>query len=126
MHEVAVVSDIVSAILGELEKYDAEKVEEVNLVVGEMTNLGTEQMEFAYEIVTRGTKLEGSRLNLEVEEVVVHCDKCGKDGDVDYLNSDYEEEHKIPILKCRYCGGPVTVVKGQSCRVSNIRIVEAD
>ena len=60
MHEVSVVSDIVSAILRELEKYNVVKVEEVILVVGEMTSLGHEQLEFAYEIVTKGTLLEGS------------------------------------------------------------------
>ena len=37
MHEVSVVSDIVSAILRELENYNVEKVEEVILVVGEMS-----------------------------------------------------------------------------------------
>ena len=69
MHEVSVVSDIVSAILRELENYKVEKVEEVVLVVGEMTSLGQEQLEFAYEIVTKDTKLEGSKLVIENEKI---------------------------------------------------------
>lgn len=126
MHEVSVVSDIVNAILRELEKYNAEAVEEVTLRIGEMTNLGTEQMEFAYEIVTRGTLLEGSKLVIENEEVRVHCDSCNIDCGVEYLEDDLETGHRIPILKCEKCGGPVRVISGQSCCVKNLRIVEGD
>lgn len=126
MHEVSVVSDIVKAILNELEKYNATVVEEVTLRIGEMTNLGTEQMEFAYEIVTRGTILEGSKLIIENEEVQVHCNKCGWEGGVEYIEDDMDTGHRIPILKCGNCGGPVKVISGQSCCVKNLRIVGED
>ena len=125
MHEVSVVSDIVSAILRELEKYNVERVEEVVLVVGEMTSLGEEQLEFAYEIVTKGTKLEGSKLVIEQEKISVDCLECGYKGEVRMLESDYGE-HTIPILSCPKCNGKVKVTAGQTCRVKNLKIVEAE
>ena len=125
MHEVSVISDIVNAILKELEKYKAEKVEEVTLVVGEMTNLGDEQLEFAYEIVTKDTKLEGSKLVIEHEKIWVRCTECDYMGGVKMLESDYGE-HTIPILACPECNGKVQVVKGQTCMVKNLKIVEAE
>lgn len=125
MHEVSVVSDLVSAILRELEKYDVEKVEEVTLVIGDMTTLGEEQMEFAYEIVTKDTKLEGSKLVIEHEKIEVRCESCGYEGGVKMLESDYGE-HTIPILSCPECNGNVKVIKGQSCMVKNMKIVEAE
>lgn len=124
MHEVSVVSDLVSAILGELEKYDVQSVEEVTLVIGDMTSLGEEQMTFAYEIVTKGTKLEGSRLVIEKEPVRVTCLECDYEGPVNNLQSDYDD-HYIPILSCPRCGGKVKVTAGQTCSVKNLRIVEA-
>ena len=39
MHEVSVMSGILDAVMAELAKHDVEKVEEVYLVVGEMTYL---------------------------------------------------------------------------------------
>ena len=96
MHEVSVVSDIVSAILKELENYNVERVEEVVLVVGDMTSLGDEQLEFAYEIVTKETKLEGSKLIIEHEKIRVKCKECDYEGEVRMLESDYGE-HTIPI-----------------------------
>ena len=125
MHEVSVVADIVSAILGELEKYNAERVEEVTIVVGDMTSLGEEQLEFAYEIVTKDTKLEGSKLVIEHEKIQVRCKECGYEGEVKMLESDYGE-HTIPILSCPKCNGNVKVIAGQTCMVRNLKIVEAD
>ncbi len=125
MHEVSVVSDIVNAILKELEKHNAERVEEVTLVIGDLTNLGEEQMEFAYEIVTKGTILEGSKLIIEKEEIRVLCKKCGYEGEVENLQSDYDN-HFIPILSCPKCKGDVKVTAGQTCCVKNLRIVEAE
>ncbi|MFA6710021.1 MAG: hydrogenase maturation nickel metallochaperone HypA [Candidatus Methanomethylophilaceae archaeon] len=124
MHEVSVVSDLVSAIITELDKYSVEKVEEVTLVIGELTSLGTEQMEFAYEVVTKGTVLEGSKLIIETEEIEVHCESCGYDGPVETLVSDYSG-HSIPILSCPKCKGHVKVTAGQTCSVKNLRILEA-
>ena len=125
MHEVSVVSDIVSAILRELEKYNVVKVEEVILVVGEMTSLGHEQLEFAYEIVTKGTLLEGSKLVIEDEKIRVICSECGYEGEVRMLESDYGE-HTIPILSCPECNGKVKVTAGQTCKIRNLKIVEAE
>ena len=125
MHEVSVVSDIVSAILRELEKYNVERVEEVVLVVGDMTSLGEEQLEFAYEIVTKETKLEGSKLVIEHEKIRVKCNECDYEGEVRMLESDYGE-HTIPILSCPKCNGKVKVTAGQTCKVRNLKIGEAE
>ena len=125
MHEVSVISDIVSAILKELEKYNVERVEEVVLVVGDMTSLGEEQLEFAYEIVTKETKLEGSKLVIEHEKIRVRCSECDYEGEVRMLESDYGE-HTIPILSCPKCNGKVRVIAGQTCMVRNLKIVEAE
>ena len=130
MHEVSVVSDLVSAILRELEKYNVEKVEEVTLVIGDMTTLGEEQMEFAYEIVTKDTKLEGSKLAIEHEHIRILCETCGYEGGVQMLESDYGE-HTIPVLSCPECQkkglvGKIKVIEGQSCMVKNMKIVEAE
>ena len=50
MHEVSVMSSIIEQVLNELDKHEVERVEEVELVVGELTFLGHEQLLFAYEI----------------------------------------------------------------------------
>lgn len=125
MHEVSVVSNMVDAILKELRNHDVERVEEVNVVIGDLTSLGADQLEFAYEIVTRDTVLEGSRFVIEREEVRVACGGCGFEGPADVLESDFME-HSVPVIACPECGGPVEITAGQACRVRDLRIVEAE
>lgn len=119
------VSNMVDAILRELEGYDVERVEEVNILIGELTSLGAEQLTFAYEIVTRGTVLEGSKLVIESEPVTVRCGTCGFEGPADTLESDFFD-HSIPVIACPKCGGGVEIVTGEACRVRDLSIVEAE
>ncbi|MDD3399281.1 MAG: hydrogenase maturation nickel metallochaperone HypA [Candidatus Methanomethylophilaceae archaeon] len=123
MHEVSVMAGIVEAVLKHLENYDVEKVEEVHLTIGELTNLGADQMVFAYEIVTRGTALEGSQLVIEPEAIAVSCRSCGYQGEVDYVENE-EFHNSIPVLSCPRCQGSVDVVSGKSCTVRSMRVVE--
>ncbi|MCQ2056054.1 MAG: hydrogenase maturation nickel metallochaperone HypA [archaeon] len=116
-------SDLISAITKKLGEYSVEAVEEVTLVIGDLTNLGEEQMEFAYEIMIKGTKLEGSRLVIEHEKINVRCELCGYNGRVKEIRNDYTC-HSVPILSCPKCGGDVIVTAGQSCAVKSISVVE--
>lgn len=125
MHEVSITSDLVRAILRELEKYNVKSVNSVTLVIGRMTSLGAEQMSFAYEVVTRGTLLEGSELIIENEEIVIRCKECSYEGPAKTLDTGSLDDHMVPILSCPECNGHVTVVEGQSCRVKCMDIEEA-
>ncbi len=127
MHEASVVANIVDAVLEELRKYDVTKVNAVTIVVGDLTQLGIEQMEFAYEVLSQGTVLEGSKLLVEPEHIVLGCDKCGYEGPakmIDFGEDDYG--HDIPVLSCPKCGGPVKVLEGEACRVKNMDIETRD
>ncbi len=126
MHEVSVVTTLVDATLKELQKYNVTKVNSVTVIIGDLTNLGQEQMSFAYEIVTRGTILEGSEFIIEKEEIELKCDSCGYLGPAKIITDPDFDTHSIPILACPECGGPVKVTKGQTCMVKCMDIEEAE
>ncbi len=126
MHEVSVVASLVDAVVRELERYDVLKVNSVTVIIGDMTNLGEEQMSFAYEIVTKGTVLEGSELMIEREPIELECRDCGYRGPARVLSDPDFDEHAIPVLSCPECGGKVAVTKGMSCTVKCMDIEEAD
>ena len=126
MHEVSVVTSLVDAVIAELGKYKVEKVNSVTAVIGDLTNLGEEQMAFAYEIVTRGTILEGSEFIVEHEPIELRCDSCGYWGPAKILTDPDFDTHSIPVLACPECGGHVQVTKGQSCTIRCMDIEEAD
>ncbi len=126
MHEVSVTTGIVDAVIQELSGYRIEKVNAVNIAIGDMTSLGDEQMRFVYEIVTRGTILEGSELSIEHVPVEVECDSCGYRGPARMLTDPDYESHSVPILSCPDCGGRIRVVKGMECTVRSMDIEEAE
>ncbi len=126
MHEVSVVTSLVDAVIGELDRYDVEKVNSVTVIIGDLTNLGEEQMKFAYEVVTRDTILEGSEFIVEHEPIELACKSCGFEGPAKVLSDPDFEMHSIPVLACPECGGPVTVTKGQTCAVKCMDIEEAE
>ena len=123
MHEVSVMSSIIDSVLEELKRYDVEKVEEVFLTIGELTFLGEEQLMFAFEILTRDTLLEGSKLTIEKEQISVRCTACEYKGNVDYVEDD-TMHYALPNLSCPRCGGKVEMVSGKSCVVRSVRVVE--
>lgn len=126
MHEVSVVATLVDAIIKELQKYKVTKVNSVTVKIGDLTNLGEEQMSFAYEIVTRGTILEGSEFIVEHEPIELKCKSCGFTGPAKVLTDPDFDSHSIPVLACPECGGAVDIIKGQSCIVKCMDIEEAE
>jgi hydrogenase nickel incorporation protein HypA/HybF len=124
MHEVSIISSIIDSVLVELGKHQVEKVEEVYLTLGSLTFLGEDQLEFAYDVLSKGTKLDGSKLVIEKEDVEIRCRSCGYQGPSDNVEGDFHG--LVPILQCPTCGEDVDVIKGKSCTVRSIRVVQKD
>jgi len=115
-------SSIVEAVLQELGKHDIEKVEAVDMIVGELTFLGEDQLQFAYEIITRDTILEGSKLIITSEKIEVKCNSCGYIGPVNYIH--HGDHYSHPDLSCPKCGASVELLKGKSAAVRSVQVVE--
>jgi len=122
VHEFSVTSQIVQNVLAEAEKRGAKKVTEVQLVVGKLTFLGLEQVRFAYEVLTKGTVMEGSTLNIEEQEGVVQCGNCEYEGDFKY-EDDPLYHVPVPTLKCPKCSNTVKIKAGKECTIKNIKML---
>lgn len=115
-------SQIVRSVLEEADKRKAKKVIEVHLVIGKLTFLGLEQVRFAYEALTKGTIIEGSKLIIDEQEGVVKCSDCGYEGGFKY-EDDSMYHVPIPTLKCPQCGNVVNIVAGQECTIKSIKMM---
>ena len=122
MHEFSVTSQIVQNVLAEAEKRGAKKVTEVDLVVGKLTFLGLEQLRFAFEALTKGTILEGSKFVIEEQEGIVKCGSCGYEGGFKY-EDDPLYHVPVPTLKCPKCGSVVKITAGKECTIKSIKLL---
>ena len=123
MHEFSVMSQIVDSILSEAKKRRATKIEEVDLNIGDYTMLGEEQLKFAYELLSKDTILEGSKLNVGHIKGRIHC-SCGFEGSV--IPSPDSPHRIVPILECPKCKGAAKITEGRECVIRNIRMVVPD
>lgn len=123
MHELSIMTQIVDSILSEAAKRHAIRVEEVELEIGEYTLLGKEQLIFAYQVLSRGNLLEGSKLRIRQLKGKIKC-SCGYEGNA---SPSEEAPHKIsPILECPKCKGGAEITEGRECVIRNIRMVVPD
>ena len=115
-------SQIVQSVLEEAEKGKAKRVTEVHLIIGELTFLGLEQVRFAYEALTKGTILDGSKLVIKAQKGAVKCPNCGYEGGFKYEN-DPLYHLKMPTLKCPRCRSLVNIVAGKECIIKRIKMM---
>ena len=87
MHELSIVSSVVETVVESLEKYPGARVVEVRLRVGALASVVVDSLEFCWGIATEGTALAGSRLVVVTLPVVMHCDRCDADVELDGVQS---------------------------------------
>ena len=122
MHEFSVTSQIVQNVLAEAEKRGAKKVTEVHLTIGKLTFLGLEQVRFAYEVLTKDTIMEGSKLVIDEQEGTVKCSNCNYEGGFKY-EDDPLYHVPVPTLKCPKCSSTVNITAGKECTIRNIKMM---
>ena len=122
MHEGSVTSQIVDCVLKEAEKRKAKQIVEVHLVIGKLTFLNPEQVRFWYEMLTKGTIMEKSKLIIEESEGVVKCSNCDYEGDFQCID-DPAFHINIPTLSCPRCGGVVEIVGGKDCLIKRVKLL---
>jgi hydrogenase nickel incorporation protein HypA/HybF len=112
VHELSLADSMVHEIEEIIKKENARKVFSVTVEMGKFSGVEREPFEFAFPIVTEGTPLEDS--NLEIEEVqgVVRCSDCRSDTILD-----------IPFIKCGKCNSRnVSFVKGRDFLIKSLEI----
>jgi hydrogenase nickel incorporation protein HypA/HybF len=117
MHELSIVTSIVETVTESLTAYPGARVLEVRLRVGALASVIPESLEFCYGIASDGTPLEGSRLVVNLLPVVVHCESCGQDAELQGVQS----------FRCPRCGEPCSEMRqGRELEIDSIEIEDGE
>ena len=109
MHELSLADAIVRVCC---EHAADRKVTRVELKVGRLRQVVPNAFAFAFELVAKGTPVEGAELELEEVPARVACSACGATTEV----------ARFP-LACGRCGGlAVEVVSGEELHVEEIEV----
>ena len=117
MHELSLVTSIVETVTEALDRYQKPRVLAVRLRVGALASVVPESLEFCWGIVCEGTPLEGSRLVIDLLPVVVHCEHCDQDAELEGVQS----------FRCPRCGEPCGELRqGRELEIDSVEIDEAE
>lgn len=78
MHELAITQSMFNLVIDEANKAKASKVKKVNLVIGEMTGVVNDSVQFYFELISKGSIAEGAVLSFKREPIQVKCRNCGE------------------------------------------------
>lgn len=79
MHEYGIVRRIISVVSDSAIKANATRVEEISLVVGELSGYIGESMQMYFNLCARDTVCEGAELKIEFIPAKFRCTECGKE-----------------------------------------------
>lgn len=80
MHELSVTQGLLKICLEEGEKHKIKKIKEINIKVGELTDLVPSCISYYFNIVAKDTIAENTKINIERIAVEIKCNECNYEG----------------------------------------------
>ncbi len=125
MHEYSVMKKLVTAVIDELKDRDIHRIIQVKVEIGDLTFLGSDQLKFAYEVLSKNTILEGSELKLVNKPAKVKCAECGYEGKIEY-SDDPAFHYKVPVITCPKCDSKPDIIQGKETGIIGVTAEEVD
>lgn len=113
MHELAATQSLLQIALDAAARAGASRVLGIDVVIGELTSMVDDSVQFYFDALSRDTAAAGARLAFRREPAVASCSACG---------------HQAPVrpplsAACAACGAlALTVVGGQEFYVDSIEV----
>ena len=114
MHELAITESLLEITLKHAEAAGAKKVKQLNIVIGQMSSVIDESVQFYWDFVAKDTIAEGAILKFERIPATFRCLNCQAEFG---LNGDR------PGFLCPHCqSAQVQVVSGNDFRLDSIDV----
>jgi len=78
MHELAITQSMLDLVLEEAKKAGAERVGKINLVIGEMSGIVDQCVEFYFEFLSKDTIAKEAILSFKKIPTQARCRNCGE------------------------------------------------
>jgi hydrogenase nickel incorporation protein HypA/HybF len=113
MHELAVTESILSIATDHAQKANATSVTGIYLVLGRLSSIVDDSVQFYWDALAEGTICQGAQLYFERIPARLACLDCA---------TTYEI--KDDLIPCPQCGGNrVKVISGDEFRVDSIEVI---
>ncbi|MDR2152018.1 MAG: hydrogenase maturation nickel metallochaperone HypA [Helicobacteraceae bacterium] len=110
MHEYSIVQALLDQCEREAKKADASKILSVRVKVGKLSGVEPKLLKTAFEFFSEDSLCKGAKLEINVQNVVVECRRCGEKSELG------ETEFCCP--KCR--SEDITIVDGEELMLMSL------
>ena len=116
MHELAVTESLLNTASDYGEKNQADKITVLNIVIGSLSGIVDESVQFYWDIITADTLCDGSKLKFRKIPAKFNCQACG---------NDYELANEL--TPCPKCGSmDIRIIQGDEFLLESIEIEKSD
>lgn len=84
MHELSVTQNLLTLALRHADQAGAARVTELNLVVGELSSIVDDSVQFYWDMIARDTIAEGATLRFRRVAAVLRCQDCAHEFPLDH------------------------------------------
>ncbi|MBN1201461.1 MAG: hydrogenase maturation nickel metallochaperone HypA [Anaerolineae bacterium] len=112
MHELGVTQQLLKIALQYANEAEAVRINQLTIVIGELSSIVDDSVQFYWDIVSKGSIAQGSTLCFKRLSASLHCDACG---------------HEFPLNRLEYicpeCGSDrVSVASGDEFFLESIDV----
>ncbi len=112
MHELSVTENILNIALTHAQKAGAMRVTDVHLVIGQLSSIVDDSVQFYWEIISKDTLCESSQLHFNRKMAIFLCNDC---------QTEYVPGREI--APCPSCGSVnLKIVAGEEFYLDSIQI----
>ncbi len=112
VHEVSLMQDTVIIATRQAREAGAQRIHRIMMRVGALSGAVPESLEFAFDIVAKGTPAEGATLEIERVPVCCFCPTCAQ-----------EFEPRDFVCECTRCGQPSTDIRrGRELQLTSLEV----
>lgn len=112
MHEYSVTESVLAMALEKASQVGASKIIRINLVVGELSGIVSECVQFYFDVISQNTMASGAQLSFAIRPTRLRCTRC--------------REVFVPRrddLACPACGEPAgEIIGGRECFLESIEV----
>lgn len=110
MHEISLVRNIIRTLESEFEEKELEKLSQIDLKVGLLSNVEPILMQNAFEAVKEDTKrFLDTKLQVNVLPIIIKCELCGD-----------ETEVKNYSFKCKNGHPSKNIIQGEELTIERV------
>lgn len=112
MHELSLMQDTVILAVQHARQAGGTRIHRLMMRIGPLSGVVPEALEFAFEVVARGTMAEGARLEIERVPILCHCAACAR-----------EFEAADMLCECPECHQPSSEIRrGREMHLMSVEV----